>query len=261
MAPFLKFASHFIHHESVDYFSPNCARKVVVPADFTDLRDETHSPQFRIGWNTLKNPCCWTSASSWKAFIPLQLVQIYPFDCISPCLPLHYDSTNQTYGLHHNTVRSWDRLSSDLHDIFVKLAAKYSIPADPPDLPSTWGYNQGHRTPEQAHDSVSRSGVVYGLGQGYSLYTIQSSNLRRITQDDGTQRNMNLSSHPVHWKQYLREAGYTPGLVDGLAGPLRRDLRTLPFFFEAVCQCGILGQGESTQSSVSLGELSSDVCE
>ncbi|TFK23362.1 hypothetical protein FA15DRAFT_705528 [Coprinopsis marcescibilis] len=124
------------------FYSPNCTRKVDLPEPINKNSDRN---PFQIGttWEDLRNPCRWTRAYGWRAFIPIDRhFDVYPLSCAAYIPAPVLNPENDLYSLPSSVVHNWNELDRTIGVITAILSREFDTPTVAPYPVRGWGYHR-----------------------------------------------------------------------------------------------------------------------
>lgn len=140
------------------YYSPNCARTVVLPLHhdkrfgeqnilLPNYRPNERSNFFEIDIAFYRNPRWWTVAFGWLSFLPLAPYLSGPiFEKLG--LPRDemfiFDEESRTYAMPEPSMSQWLRLEQDMLDAVVLIRSHYNIGFIYPHRPSIFRFDKKH---------------------------------------------------------------------------------------------------------------------
>ncbi|KAF6741771.1 hypothetical protein DFP72DRAFT_1128797 [Ephemerocybe angulata] len=207
----------FFNHLGVVYFSPNCSKLPSrVPREPSSELPNPFDAN-TTSWRDFYLPIRWTAQYGWLAFTPLVHLDVYPLDRLS-YIPSMVNIDGKGWSLPKDTIEQWDRLTDHLRAIAERLCATYSVPCVLPFTPCGMGYRRtAWPTRGKASAMAHRSKDWFMVWAGLIAYIVCYIETLRKTQPESNEpQNMWRVTLPPHWKDTLREMGYSQAWIDGI---------------------------------------------
>src|SRR5271170_229042 len=171
--------------DGVIYYSPNSARKVLVPVHYHGsyrfYRTSAHIDRFRA-------PEWWTKAYGFLGFVPL-LSSFYGvvFGCLREFVSLieeNFDHNEVVYSMSSKHAAAWIELESNLIHVISLLRNKYLLaPALTPPVPSFYGLKRTFRSARSARLSIAACRDWFIMWMGLLSFMISEIEFRSLKQE------------------------------------------------------------------------------
>jgi hypothetical protein len=207
----------------VIYYSPNCARPVVIPQRPVYSVPDPFSQTGHIDVSMFKQPVWWSHGWTWLSFIPLAPSFVFtPFEslCAMPRIeevafsfhgPSGEIQRETRFRMNEYDIQCWLTEEQRIVQVARAIQLRYAIPGNLPPKPSSFHFAHAHRSHRIAKRRICIAREWFAIWMGFVSYFIaKSASLVPNGRPD------NSSPAPEWYNFLLNEHNFSQAWLDGL---------------------------------------------